>query len=561
MRTAFGWHFGYVNIRALNHEDSVLYFPPEAFGPFKVFHQIGAGALGPVFRAYESGRDRLVAVKVFRLDLTPDQSATLVREFEQLIARDIQHAAIAAPIAAGLEGGAPFLAEEYAVGDSLDVYCREHGPLPLPEALRLVTFLADGIDAAADRGVAHGALHPRDILVSGDAARITGFGIAAALKSAGLRVPMRPPYSDPVAPSDVYALAAIAFEAISGKRLTAASLSEMEDENLRDVFAEALAANPAERPARARDFASMLVAAAPAVAVAPAPPPIAEVPPLVTPPPIEVDVLDDLPLEQANEPSLELEPGTRRAWIPLVLLVSILAAAVVLGYGAWRARRAAPAPAAEIRQERSVSETTVDVPTAAQPPALSTPAPVPANEPRKLPAPSPSRPAAGVATKTSARGVLLIRSNPPNVDVAVNGQPRGKTPITMRDLPLGSYTIRVAREGLAPDERRVDLTARRSMAAVSFTMRPAVAPRAQPPAATEKPAPSAAGSINVQSRPEGARVYVNDRLVGTTPLAIPDVPAGPATVRIDMDGYQPWTTTIVVPAGEPARVNASLDRR
>ena len=144
--------------------------------------------------------------------------------------------------------------------------------------------------------------------------------------------------------------------------------------------------------------------------------------------------------------------------------------------------------------------------------------------------------------------------------MTVNGQPRGKTPITLRDLPLGSYTIRVARDGYTPDERRVQLNARRPMAGLSFSLRAApvrTAPTA--PAVNEKP--SGTGSINVQSRPPGARVFANDRLAGITPLAIPDIPAGPATVRIELDGYQTWTTTVLVTAAEAARVNASLDRR
>ena len=65
----------------------------------------------------------------------------------------------------------------------------------------------------------------------------------------------------------------------------------------------------------------------------------------------------------------------------------------------------------------------------------------------------------------------------------------------------------------------------------------------------------------MQSRPAGARVFVNDRLAGSTPLAIPGLPAGPATVRIEMDGYQPWTTTVRVGAGEQTRVAASLERK
>ena len=129
----------HVTIRPLNREDSVLYFPPEAFGPFRVLHQIGAGTLGPVFRAYEPAdaaderRDRLVAIKVFRLDLTPEQSAALVTALEALIDAHINHPNIAAPIAAGLDYGAAYLAQEYAVGDSLDVVLRERGPMPVQD--------------------------------------------------------------------------------------------------------------------------------------------------------------------------------------------------------------------------------------------------------------------------------------------------------------------------------------------------------------------------------------------------------------------------------------------
>src|SRR5437868_14323612 len=77
-RNARRFHCGYVTIRLLTREDSVLYFPPEAFGPFRVLHQIGAGTLGPVFRAVDRGGERLVAVKVFRLDISPEQSAAFV---------------------------------------------------------------------------------------------------------------------------------------------------------------------------------------------------------------------------------------------------------------------------------------------------------------------------------------------------------------------------------------------------------------------------------------------------------------------------------------------------
>jgi len=74
-------------------------------------------------------------------------------------------------------------------------------------------------------------------------------------------------------------------------------------------------------------------------------------------------------------------------------------------------------------------------------------------------------------------------------------------------------------------------------------------------------ASATAGGLNVQSRPAGARVFVNNQLAGVTPIAIPGLPAGSATVRIEMDGYQPWTTTVRVGAGEQTKVAASLERR
>ena len=83
----------------------------------------------------------------------------------------------------------------------------------------------------------------------------------------------------------------------------------------------------------------------------------------------------------------------------------------------------------------------------------------------------------------------------------------------------------------------------------------------KPVASRPRAAGGAGQASSVESRPPGARVFVNDRLVGSTPLAIPGLPAGPATVRIEMDGYQTWITTVRVGAGEQTRVTASLDHR
>ena len=73
-------------------------------------------------------------------------------------------------------------------------------------------------------------------------------------------------------------------------------------------------------------------------------------------------------------------------------------------------------------------------------------------------------------------------------------------------------------------------------------------------AVTEGPA-----SLQVDSRPAGARVFVDGMPVGSTPLVLPDVTAGSHTVRIEMPGYRPWITTITLSRGMRSRVGASLE--
>ena len=244
-----------------------------------MLHQIGVGALGPVFRTYEPTRDRLVAVKVFRLDITPEQAASLAEELGRATEAGLIHESIVEPVAAGLEGTVAYRAEEYVAAESLDVAMRHYAPAALDKALPFITQLASAIDMARAAGVGHGALHPRDIFVTPDEARATGFGVVDALERLGLRAPVRRPYSPPEriegkdwsTPADVFSLGAIAFELLTGRRpsglgdqmgaLSGANLGAHQDA-IRAVLAKAMNEDPAARYATAGAFASALAAAA-----------------------------------------------------------------------------------------------------------------------------------------------------------------------------------------------------------------------------------------------------------------------------------------------------------
>ena len=239
-------------------------------------HQIGVGVLGPVYRTYEPAADRLVAVKVFDLDLTPEKVQALVDALNSLVASDLSHRGIVSPLAAGLEDETPYLAQEYVAAESLDVAVRHYSPAPLDTVLPFITGIAEAVDAAHERGIVHGALHLRDVFVSPEEVRITGFGVLSVLEAVGLAVPIRRPYTAPEViagrawggEADLYAMAAVAYELLTGRR--AAGSGEQVTDRLRDVagvadsdalhaaFVTALADAPEERFSSGARFVSAL---------------------------------------------------------------------------------------------------------------------------------------------------------------------------------------------------------------------------------------------------------------------------------------------------------------
>ena len=66
------------------------------------------------------------------------------------------------------------------------------------------------------------------------------------------------------------------------------------------------------------------------------------------------------------------------------------------------------------------------------------------------------------------------------------------------------------------------------------------------------------GSIVVVSRPPGAVVALDGRVVGQTPMSIPNVTEGMHVLGIELPGFSRWATAVRVEAGQPTRVGASL---
>jgi hypothetical protein len=142
-----------------------------------------------------------------------------------------------------------------------------------------------------------------------------------------------------------------------------------------------------------------------------------------------------------------------------------------------------------------------------------------------------------------------VRSTPAGARVTVDGRDAGVTPAVVHDLAVGSHQVRVMQDGYTAEDRRVVITPRRP--AVSLTV---------PLSSAAATVGRFVGDLTVQSRPSGAKVFLDGRLIGTTPLEVPAVRAGEHAIRLEYDGYRRWSSAVRVVANEATRVTASLER-
>jgi serine/threonine-protein kinase len=619
--------------------------------------------LGPVFRAYDPEGERLVAVKLFRLDLPPERVHQLVAEFEAVVAARLTHPGIATPVATGILEASAYLAQEFVPAESLDTIIREHGALSVTDALRAAEQLASALDFAAAADVAHGGLHPRDVLLQGDQARLAGLGVVRALERVGAAAPVRRPYTAPEriggtawsSRADVFSLAALVHEMLWARRVSGMgqeaveSFTEIAGADLgkvRQAFARALDESPDARFATAGGFVEALKSAfceqpsarhqspatshqSPATshqseATSPKPPTSSDQPPATSdqPPATSKNIRQARraarpPTVDRSEPPVDRRPATDielrlpleaptifgERELPKVMPASALAAveptlpgnwplAIALtigvavgfaaGYGVgMRGRSGAPQPtqamavpdvkpdsASTLKADAARGATAAAGVSAAVPPAPVTAAPV--AKPALVPAAPVAKPDARAAKVAAApvvvTGSVVVKSTPAGATVLVDGKDYGRTPLTVRDLAPGAHRVQVARDGFASEDRRVTITAAKSQAlTVQLARARSASPAATKPSTAAAPAPAVAGGrgpgpLIVESRPPGAKVFVDGRLVGTTPTSVAGLAAGEHAVQLEHEGYRNWSSSVRIEGSEPSRVTASLEK-
>ena len=253
----------------------------------------------------------------------------------------------------------------------------------------------------------------------------------------------------------------------------------------------------------------------------------------------------------------------RRSALPLALMLLVgLLVGFGGGYFARGRQTATPAPAGAGASAPSATVEPVGPPAPTGNQAGNRPAAAPTAAPRAATPPAP------VAEARS--GTLIVRSAPSGAGVTLNGKWSGRTPLTSRALAFGDYTVRVTLPGYQSKPEQVTLSADAASRTLSVQLQKE-APRPATPAAAPLPAPAASsrpaaeisgatvGGLEIDSRPTGARVFVDDRAVGTTPVRLPEVTPGSHAIRMELPEHRVWTETVQVTRGKTTRVAGSLE--
>ncbi len=548
---------------ALPYDDSAGFTAPPAFGTFRVLHQIGSGALGPVFRAFEPQHERLIAIKAFRLDIVPEVTATLADALRRLAATPVDSDRVIPAVDAGLEGMTAYLASEYVTSDTLDVAVKRMAPATLDRAMPILRQVAEAIEAAWQAGLGHGALHPRDVFVAPDTmeVRVGGFGVVAVLEKAGIKLPPRRPYTAPERiagqpwdiRADVFSLGVLAHELLTGRRPSGGGEQDgalptgttpEQRVAIRRALSDVLFDDPQRRYATPSEFiAALETGDAPEQqtlfgVVGPQQgddviepllihgPLINDAPRGVTEPAIEeVDEEEDEQGEEEDEVAptpFQIDAAEIRlapvapplvAYLPPHATPRLSGAAigaiallmgVAFGCGYWL--RGVP-PVTPAALETAAADT--DQPIGTEVPVTGTASP-------SAP-PAQATPVASVSSAPVTRGRLLVRSVPSGARVLISGRSRGTTPATVRDLPFGTYNVTVSRDGYRTQVQRVTLSRQQPARDITVDLAPTAA-AASTTATT--------GSVYIDTRPTGAQVTMDGRVVGTAPMRIPNLTPG-----------------------------------
>lgn len=201
-------------------------------GRYRIERELGAGGMATVWLARDLKHNRDVALKVLKPELAHALGADrFLREIETTA--NLRHPHILPLFDSGQVDDLLYYVMPYIDGETLRDRLQRETRLPLPNALRIASEVADALSHAHSRGIVHRDIKPANILLESGHAVVADFGIAHAVDAAGgaqltetglsVGTPtyMSPEQAatdaEPDARTDQYALGCVLFEMLTGQ--------------------------------------------------------------------------------------------------------------------------------------------------------------------------------------------------------------------------------------------------------------------------------------------------------------------------------------------------------
>ncbi|MGA8622918.1 MAG: protein kinase [Candidatus Sulfotelmatobacter sp.] len=209
-------------------------------GPYEILGPLGAGGMGEVYKARDKRLGRIIALKTLPAEKVADAERKKRFLQEAQAASRLNHPNIVTIYDILEEVGVCFIAMEYVAGVSLEIACKGRA-LPLKDAMKYASGIADALAAAHAAGIIHRDLKPANIVITEDGrVKLLDFGLAklvdppvsaaeaetAALRTASGAVVGTAAYMSPEqaegreldARSDIFSFGLVLYEMLSGQR-------------------------------------------------------------------------------------------------------------------------------------------------------------------------------------------------------------------------------------------------------------------------------------------------------------------------------------------------------
>ena len=201
------------------------------FGPYEIRTLLGAGGMGEVYQAFDTARDRIVALKLLRPELATGTGFQERFRRESRIAARLQEPHVIPVHDWGEINDVLYIDMRLVEGSDLNAVVHNEGPLAPARAASIMAQVASALDAAHAAGLVHRDVKPENILLThNDFAYLVDFGIAhfggetgitsagSAIGSFAYMAPERFTGAAVGPQADVYSLTCVLYECLTGER-------------------------------------------------------------------------------------------------------------------------------------------------------------------------------------------------------------------------------------------------------------------------------------------------------------------------------------------------------